>query len=323
MQALRLKVPASSTFQRPTYEGFVERSDEYAGTPPNSRSRYPQPFVKWAGGKSQLLPKISEVMPRHFGRYFEPFVGGGAVYFHLRPKDAVISDANFELINAYRVIKNDLESLTHNLEILQQKPISPALYERYRKMNPEKLPSVKRAVRFIFLNKTCYNGLYRVNKKGKFNVPFGKYPRMPKLAEEANLIEVQKILRTAEIMYASYEIALGQASDGDVVYLDPPYSPDPKSPSFTGYTKESFSFVDQKRLAARFRELDRRGCLLILSNSDTRLVRDLYSNYTRIRLKSGRMINCVGSERMGYRELLILNYKTPVETLNPWVKISS
>jgi DNA adenine methylase len=323
MQVLPSRAPTSIMLQHLVDGAFGDTLSGNIATLPNPRSRYPQPFVKWAGGKSQLLPQISAILPRRFGMYFEPFVGGGAVYFHLRPKTAVISDANFELINAYRVIKNDLEALIHQLEILQQKPISPGLYDRYRRMNPEKLPSVKRAVRFIFLNKTCYNGLYRVNRKGKFNVPFGKYPRMPKLAEEANLTEVRKILRSAEIMCASYQIGLDRASEGDVVYLDPPYSPDLKSPSFTSYTKESFSFVDQRRLAARFKELDRRGCLLVLSNSDTRLVRDLYSGYTRIRLKSGRMINCVGNERMGYRELLILNYKIPMEDLIPWVKISS
>ena len=323
MQTLRLRDHNSTILEQLTGAVPVDGPSDNENSLSNPKSRYPQPFVKWAGGKSQLLPQISAIMPRNFAKYLEPFVGGGAVFFNLRPKDAIISDANFELINAYRIIKNDLDALVHHLEILQQKTISAVLYERYRRMNPEKLPPVKRAVRFIFLNKTCYNGLYRVNKKGKFNVPFGKYPRMPKLAEEANLIEVRKILRNAEIMYASYEIALDRASEGDVVYLDPPYSPDLKSPSFTSYTKESFSFVDQRRLAARFKELDRRGCLLILSNSDTRLVRDLYSDFTRIRLKSGRMINCVGSERMGYRELLILNYKTPMETLLPWVKSSS
>src|SRR5713101_924079 len=154
MQALRPRAATSISLQHLSGEAFVDGLSENARTVPNPRSRYPQPFVKWAGGKSQLLPQISAVLPRHFNKYFEPFVGGGAVYFHLRPNDAVISDANFELINAYRVIKNDLGALIHHLEILQQKPVSAVLYERYRRMNPEKLSSVKRAVRFIFLNKT-------------------------------------------------------------------------------------------------------------------------------------------------------------------------
>jgi DNA adenine methylase len=285
-----------------------------------SQSRYPQPFVKWAGGKSQLLSQMSGFLPHHFDLYFEPFVGGGAVFFHLRPRRAVISDANFELINAYRIIRDDLDSIIAELDELQEKRISRRLYELHRKKNPDKLSKVERAARFIFLNKTCYNGLYRVNRKGDFNVPFGKYSRMPKLYEGANLTEIRKILGSTEIEYAGYETALGRASEGDFVYLDPPYSPDPKSQGFTSYTKESFSEVDQSRLATRFKDSDRRGCLLMLSNSDTRHVRDLYSEFTIERLKAGRMINCIGSERTGYNELLILNYRLPVETLNPWVK---
>jgi len=286
----------------------------------SSLSRYPQPFVKWAGGKSQLLSQISDFLPHHFDLYFEPFVGGGAVFFHLRPRKAVISDANFDLINAYRVIRDDIDSLRAELDEFQEKRISRRLYELHRKKNPDKLSKVERAARFIFLNKTCYNGLYRVNRKGDFNVPFGKYSRMPKLYEGENLTEVKKLLGGTEIEYASYETALGRASKGDFVYLDPPYSPDPKSQGFTSYTKESFSEVDQTRLAARFKDSDRRGCLLMLSNSDTRHVRSLYADFTIERVKAGRMINCIGSERTGYNELLILNYRPPMETLNPWVK---
>ncbi|TMI22979.1 DNA adenine methylase [Candidatus Bathyarchaeota archaeon] len=285
-----------------------------------SQSRYPQPFVKWAGGKSQLLSQMSNFLPHHFDLYFEPFVGGGAVFFHLRPKRAVISDANFDLINAYRVIRDDLDTLRSELDELQEKRISRRLYELHRKKNPDKLSKVQRAARFIFLNKTCYNGLYRVNRKGDFNVPFGKYSRMPKLYEGANLIEIKRLLGSTEIEYASYETALGRASKGDFVYLDPPYSPDPKSQGFTSYTKESFSEVDQTRLAARFKDSNRRGCLLMLSNSDTRRVRFLYADFTIERMKAGRMINCIGSARTGYNELLILNYRPPVESLNPWVK---
>ncbi len=263
---------------------------------------------------------MSDFLPHHFDLYFEPFVGGGAVFFHLRPKRAVISDANFELINAYRIIRDDLDSLIAELDGLQEKRISRRLYELHRKKSPDKLSKVERAARFIFLNKTCYNGLYRVNRKGDFNVPFGKYSRMPKLYERANLNEVTKILDSTEIEYAGYETALGRASEGDFVYLDPPYSPDRNSQGFTSYTKESFSEVDQTRLAVRFKDSDRRGCLLMLSNSDTRHVRALYSEFRIERLKAGRMINCIGSERMGYNELLVLNYRPPVETPNPWVK---
>ena len=247
-------------------------------------------------------------------------MGGGALFFFLRPKRAIISDANFELINAYKVIKNELDSLVKALRTLQQKTVSSGLYEYYRRMNPEKLPSVMRAVRFIFLNKTCFNGLYRVNSEGRFNVPFGKYSRMPTLFEEANLGEIQTLLVNADTLCAGYEITLDRARSGDFVYIDPPYSPEPGSNGFTSYTKESFSEADQKRLAAKFKELDRRGCLVMLSNSDTSLVKALYARYARVSVKADRMINCVGSDRTGYRELLIMNYQTPVETLLPWVK---
>ncbi len=288
----------------------------------SSLSRFPQPFVKWAGGKSQLLSQISKVFPKRFGRYYEPFIGGGAVFFNLRPKEAVISDANLELINAYRVIRDDLESLARELDHIQALRISRSLYEKHRKDDPETLSPPKRAARFIFLNKTCYNGLYRVNKNGGFNVPFGKYRRMPTLYERENFIEIQNLLRGAEIMCASYEIPLNRAKNEDFVYLDPPYSSEPESLGFTSYTKESFSASDQRRLAAKFKELDRKGCVVMLSNSNTKLVRELYEDYkeTTLVLTSDRMINCVGSERTGYRELMILNYTPTMETLAPWVK---
>ena len=288
-----------------------------------ARLKYPQPFVKWAGGKSQLIPQISKYLPRQYDRYFEPFVGGGALFFFLRPRRAIISDANFELINAYRVIKDELDLLTKSLETLQRKTVSPSLYEHYRRLNPEKLSPVKRAVRFIFLNKTCFNGLYRVNSQGRFNVPFGKYSRMPTLFEAPNLVEIRSLLMNADVMCSGYEIALDRMRNGDFAYIDPPYSPEAGSNTFTSYTKESFSEVDQKRLATKVRELDRKGCLLLLSNSDTKLVNDLYSKYTRLRVRADRMINCVGTDRTGYHELLIMNYKTPMETLLPWVKQQS
>ncbi len=287
-----------------------------------SRARYPVPFVKWAGGKSQLLSQIKMAFPKKFSRFFEPFVGGGAVFFSLRPDDAVISDANFELINSYHVIKDDLKSLVSELQAIQMERISRSFYNRYRGTDPASLEPHIRAARFIFLNKTCYNGLYRVNRNGKFNVPFGKYTRMPKLYDQNNLMEIHDLLKKAQIMCSSYEIPLQRARRGDFVYLDPPYSSEPETLGFTSYTKESFSVSDQKRLASKFRELDRRGCLLMLSNSNTKLVRELYSDFrqTTLAVEADRMINCVGSERRGYSELVILNYVPPVETLIPWVK---
>ena len=286
--------------------------------------KYPQPFVKWAGGKAQLISRISRLVPRNFECYFEPFIGGGALFFHQEPERSLISDANFELINVYRVIKDHPGSLMDELTNIQHKRISASLFKRYRDLDPEILSPTKRAARFIFLNKTCFNGLYRVNRSGFFNVPFGKYHRMPRLYDKDNIVAVQKLLKNADIMCASYEIPLDRAKKGDFVYLDPPYSPEPEALGFTSYTKESFSAADQKRLAQRFKELDRRGCLVMLSNSNTKLVRELYAEYqTNIfELTADRMINCIGSERRGYSELVVLNYVPPVETLIPWVKQS-
>ncbi len=278
--------------------------------------------MKWAGGKAQIIPEISSALPREFKRYFEPFLGGGAVFFSRSPSLSTISDANLELVNAYRVIRDDLESLLRLLSVLQKQRISRKLYNKIRKLVPEHLPPPKQAARFIFLNKTCYNGLYRVNKNGRFNVPFGKYSRMPRLYNKENLVSIRELLKRAEIMCANYEVPLEQAQKGDLVYLDPPYSVEPDTAGFTSYTKESFSESDQRRLAKKFRELDRRGCQLMLSNSDTKLVRELYSEYreTTFQVETGRMINSVGSERMGYRDLLILNYPPPLMTLVPWMQ---
>jgi DNA adenine methylase len=288
----------------------------------NDRPRFPQPFLKWAGGKSQLLSQLSKVFPSTFDRYYEPFLGGGAVYFYLRPAAATISDANVEIFNSYQVIREDLDSLLEKLEWFQKQRISRRLYESYRKLDPEKLSPPARAARFIFLNKTCYNGLYRVNKQGKFNVPFGKYRRMPTLFEPENLLAIRKLIRRADIMLSSYEVPLRHAHSKDFVYLDPPYAVEPDSTAFTTYTKESFSAADQKRLARVFTELDNRGCFVMLSNSDTKTVRELYADYesTTFQVEAERMISSIGSQRTGHRELLILNYGPSLETLAPWMK---
>lgn len=279
----------------------------------------PQPFVKWAGGKSQLIHRLSALAPAKFERYFEPFVGGGALFFHLRPRRALISDSNFELINTYRVIRNHLSTLLQELKRLSEQSLSEPLFKRYRSIDPDSLPPVKRAARLIFLNKTCYNGLYRVNKSGDFNVPFGKYEHMPQLCNEENLKQVSRLLQSIELMCADFEIALDKAKSGDFVYLDPPYAPTHNSPSFTSFTKEDFTESDQRRLAELFRELDRRGCFLMLSNSDSRLTHELYSGFKSGPVSVDRMINCIGSRRTGFKELVILNYEPSQPSLSRWL----
>lgn len=284
------------------------------------RHRFPQPFIKWAGGKSQVLGEISRILPRKFNGYHEPFLGGGALFFHLRPQAAFVSDSNFDLINAYCVVRDDIEPLLAELKRLQKKLLSRSLFDQLRKLDPSALTPPERAARFIFLNKTCYNGLYRVNKGGIFNVPIGRYKKMPTLFDEQNLREVASLLTQTRVQCADYMTALTNAASGDLVYLDPPYSKD-SDQAFVSYTKESFSENDQRKLAAAFRELDHRGCLLILSNSDTTAVRRLYSDYANRtkRITAGRWINSVGSDRTGYSELLITNYIPQLETLAPWV----
>jgi DNA adenine methylase len=186
----------------------------------------PSPFLKWAGGKSQLLPELRTYIPAHYERYFEPFLGGGALYFGLRPKSSIVSDANFELIHAYRMVATRVEELIKKLSRLQKKPLTEKLYYQIRDQNPKRLSPVTRAVRTIFLNKTCYNGLYRVNKDGRFNVPFGKYDKMPKLFDASNLREASALLGSASIELGYYNVVLREfdIGDSDFVYLDPPYA---------------------------------------------------------------------------------------------------
>jgi DNA adenine methylase len=282
-------------------------------------SRWPQPFVKWAGGKAQLVHRLSALAPSNFDRYVEPFVGGGALFFHLRPQTALISDTNNELINTYKVMKRSLRPLMEELSRLNRLKLTRALYNRFRTVDPDSLRAVERAARFIFLNKTCYNGLYRVNNNGVFNVPFGKYESMPTLYNEENLKHVSRLLQSTEIMIAGFDTSLDKARASDFIYLDPPYAWDADAPTFTSFTKERFDESDQRRLAHRFRQLDKAGCQLMLSNSDTRLTRELYFGFKFIPVTVDRMINCIGSKRTGYRELVILNYEPQFTTLHRWL----
>jgi DNA adenine methylase len=264
----------------------------------------PGPFLKWAGGKSQLLPVFDRYIPPKFGRYFEPFVGGGAVFFHLLPPYAMLSDLNEELINCYQVIRNDVENL---IKTLQTHRNEPDYFYDVRTWSVADLTVVERAARLIFLNKTCFNGLYRVNSRGQFNVPFGKY-KSPRICDADNLRAVSLSLANTEINCQSFEQIVHQAQKGDFIYFDPPYQPLSKTANFTGYTKNAFRSEDQERLALTFRKLSRRGCYVMLSNSDSEYVRDLYSKFHIEVVKAHRAINCKGDRRGVINELLIMNY---------------
>ena len=264
----------------------------------------PGPLLKWAGGKSQLLSTFDNLFPRSFNRYFEPFLGGGAVFFHLLPERATLSDLNHELINCYQVVRDDVDRL---IELLRRHKNDKAYYYKVRAWDSRKLEPLERAARLIFLNKTCFNGLYRVNSQGQFNVPFGRY-KNPKLCDEPNLHAVSQALSSVELRCAPFEEVLRQAKKGDFVYLDPPYQPISPTSNFTGYTKDAFAFEDQKRLCKAAQVLNRRGCRFMLSNSDNEFIRELYQEFQIVTVQANRAINCRADRRGRISELLIMNY---------------
>jgi DNA adenine methylase len=269
----------------------------------------PTPFVKWAGGKTQLLKQMDQYFPSNFGTYFEPFLGGGAVFFHLRPAKAVLSDSNPELVTAFEVVRDHPNELMAALRRHAAKTREQYYYE-VRAQDPTSLAPIERAARFIFLNKTCFNGLYRVNAKGQFNVPYGGYypNRKPTLFDAVNLRAASAALRRKTILLAGYRDALTTAIGGDLVYLDPPYHALSATSGFTSYTKESFGDKEQRELAATARDLDARGCLFMLSNSPTSLVRSLYSKFEVDTLTARRAINSKGTGRGEIAELLVRNF---------------
>ncbi len=272
-----------------------------AGLPGPDR---PRPPIKWAGGKGQLLPQFEPLFPRRFDQYVEPFVGGGAVFFHLAPRRAVLIDNNPELINFYRVVRSSLGQLLADLD---QHRNEAEYYYQVRACDPGKLDPVARASRFLYLNKTGYNGLWRVNRSGQHNVPFGRY-RHPTIADPDNLRRVSAALQGAEIVEADFTAAREFARPGSFVYLDPPYHPVSETARFTSYTAGSFSAADQRRLAVLFEELDAARCLVMLSNSDCPFVRELYHGYSVTEVAARRAINCRGDSRGPVTELVVRNY---------------
>ena len=271
-----------------------------------------QPFLKWAGGKRQLVPEIRKYIPHKFKLYFEPFVGAGAVLFDLQPQAALINDANEELVNCYRVIKKDPEGLiAHARQHRNTKEYFYRLRSLDREPGFKSLSALERASRIIFLNKTCYNGLFRVNSQGQFNVPFGKYAN-PVIVDEIVIRAVSRFFSEArvEVSNEDFEVALSGAGRGDFVYLDPPYDPLSDTSSFTGYNLNSFGRSEQQRLQSVCDDLTRRGCKVLLSNSATEFIRDLYSDtskYTIVEVEANRNINSVGTSRGKISELLIFN----------------
>ncbi|MDD2796588.1 MAG: DNA adenine methylase [Candidatus Pacebacteria bacterium] len=271
----------------------------------------PKPFVKWVGGKRQLLNQfklLNLYPPKGFNplkaRYYEPFVGGGAVFFDLLPKNAFLSDLNRELMTTYNEIKNNVEDLIHSLRMHK---IEKEYFLKIRAFDVNMLSDLEIASRFIYLNRTCFNGLYRVNKKGQFNVPFGKY-KNPLICDQDNLRKVSKALQGIELKVGSYSEILTSAKKGDFVYLDPPYYPLSKTSSFTAYTNQCFLEKEQVKLRDTFLELSEKGCFVMLSNSDTPFTRKIYSEAKITKVYAGRMINSNALKRGKISELVITNY---------------
>jgi DNA adenine methylase len=265
-----------------------------------------KPFIKWAGGKSRLLPALS----RHFpprgetGRYFEPFLGGAALFFHLEHPHSFLSDTNRDLVELYQVVQQNVEELIEALKVHKNER---GYFYQVRSQDPAILTPVQRAARLIYLNKTCFNGLYRVNSRGQFNVPFGKY-KNPAICDADGLRAASGALQSADISIRDFESVLEQAQPGDFIYFDPPYHPINKTSSFTSYTAGKFGEEEQRRLAAVYAQLVDRGCFVMLSNSDTPLIRKLYGGFHIHEIQASRAINSKPEGRGKITELLIVNY---------------
>ncbi len=275
----------------------------------------PKPFVKWAGGKRQLLPILTKYMPEKFNSYFEPFLGGGALLFHLLSENlqtkCYVSDLNSDLILSYMTIRDKVDELISSLKNHSNNYFkdSKLYYYSIRESAPK--DQVEKVSRFIFLNRTCFNGLYRVNSKGLFNVPQGRYTK-PNIVNRENLLAVSNTLQSRKISIKCQDFVtiLNYAEKNDFVYLDPPYQPISSTSNFTSYTHCNFGYDEQKRLLSFMEELDETGCKVLLSNSKSKEVIDLFSPLCSniLEVDANRNINSDSKKRTGHSELLIKNY---------------
>ena len=265
-----------------------------------SRKLFPEfeiqkPFLKWAGGKTQMISDILKFTPKNFNKYIEPFIGGGAVYFNLNHPKSIISDSNEELIITYRQVKNNIEEV---IRILEKYDNNEAFFYKTRAIDVNSLSHSERAARLIYLNKTCFNGLFRVNKKGEFNVPYGK--RTGSFLNKENLIGASFYLKDTDIYHADYkDVLIKFAQKGDFIFLDPPYQPVGKFSDFKRYTKEFFYENDQIELSGIFKDLTNKGCYVMLTNSDHPLILDLYKDFHVEIIETKRMISSDPKTRTG------------------------
>jgi len=268
----------------------------------------PRPFLKWAGGKGSLLSEILRRVPENFDRYVEPFLGGGAVFFALAPKRALLSDLNEELINTFTMVRNHPEDL---LEHLRSHKHSRKYFSNLRDLDRSSdywtRNSIEKASRLIYLNKTCFNGLYRVNSRGEFNVPFGDY-KNPNFADTENIHACSQALQHVDLRSGPFENLEADIRKGDFVYFDPPYVPLNASSNFESYTKDGFGPENQQRLADFCRRLDAKGISFMLSNSDTSFVRELFSAFQIEVVQAARAINSKSERRGKVSEVIVRNY---------------
>ena len=278
-------------------------------TPPLPRSsRYlqgvtipPRPFLKWAGGKSQLIQQYSRHFPPQYQTYYEPFLGGGAIFFYLLPQRAVLTDINPALVNVYECVRDRVEEL---IELLQEHERSHNLEHYYQTRSTHTGTNLERAARLIYLNKTCFNGLYRENNKGEFNVPMGKY-KNPAVCQSELLRSVSRILKNVAIDIKPFDAVLDHATPDDFVYFDPPYHPISSTSNFTAYSRYSFDSTDQERLRDVFAQLAKRGVKVMLSNSDCPFIRNLYQDFNIHTVSASRAINSNAQKRGKITEVLV------------------
>jgi DNA adenine methylase len=263
-----------------------------------------RPFLKWAGGKGRLISQYESYFPQYFEAYHEPFLGGGAIFFHLLPKRAILSDINSELVNVYRCVRDSVEDLIEQLLEHQHQHCEEYYYAV--RANPRS-DEIERAARLLYLNRTCFNGLYRENSQGKFNVPLGKY-KDPRVCHPELLRPAAAALQRVQIEVQPFDAIADQVSKRDFVYFDPPYYPISATSSFTAYNRYSFHQVDQIRLRETFGKLAERGVRVMLSNSDCPFIRSLYEGFNIYTIYSSRSINSKAEKRGKITEVLITSY---------------
>lgn len=274
-------------------------------SPPSAPKPAARPILKWAGGKQQMLPALLPRLPKRFGRYIEPFVGGGALFFALAPEDAVIGDANPELVSLYRAVAADVDGV---IDHLRGMTVSREAFYAERARDWRTMTPARAAARTIYLNKTCFNGLYRVNRQGGFNVPYGRFAKPPRLADEERLRTASRLLQRATIVDGDWQTTVTtHARPGDLVFLDPPYLPISEHSDFKRYTAEQFREADHHAMGPVVRALADQGCHVVLTNANHPVLRDIFPEAEIAVIPTRRHVNCRGDRRTGEDAIVTLS----------------